>query len=134
MNLCRIMNQGEKAFYFAIKADAVSIGRSNENDIQIDDKYASRNHLMIRKRGNRFFLKNLGNSNNTIVDSNQVPFGAIVEVKKGDTIVIGMSVFCVSEGSLGDMFTFLRSLNFCIESPSRANTVLLEDTIYDFLQ
>ena len=133
MKLCLIINKGEKAFSYDIKGDAISIGRSNENDIQIHDKYVSRNHLMIWKKGNRFFLKNLGNRNGTKVDSHKVPSGATVEVKKGDAIVIGMSVFCIGEGSSGDMFAFLESLDFCKEGSSDTNTVLLEDTIYDFL-
>ena len=133
MKLCLIMNKGEKALSFDIKGDAVSIGRSNENDIQIHDKYVSRNHLMIWKKGSRLFLKNLGNKNGTIVDGNRVPSGATVEVKKGDAITIGVSVFCIGEGSSGDMFAFLESLDFCKEGSSNTCTVRLEDTIYDFL-
>ena len=133
MKLCLIINKGEKAFSYDIKGDAISIGRSNENDIQIHDKYVSRNHLMIWKKGNRFFLKNLGNRNGTKVDGHRVPSGATVEMKKGDAIVIGMSVFCIGEGSSGDMFAFLDSLEFCKEGSSDTGTVLIEDTIYDFL-
>ena len=75
----------------------------------------------------------LTNRNGTKVDGHRVPSGATVEVKKGDAIVIGMSVFCIGEGSSGDMFAFLESLDFCKEGSSDTSTVLLEDTIYDFL-
>ena len=133
MKLCLIMNKGEKALCFDIKGDAISIGRSDDNDIQIHDKYVSRHHLMVWKKGRRLFLKNLGNKNGTKVDGNQVPSGATVEVKKGDAIAIGLSVFCIGEGSSGDMFAFLQSYDFCEESSVNTSTVLLEDTIYNFL-
>jgi len=134
MKLCLIVNKGEKAMSFDIKGDAVSIGRSDENDIQIHDKYVSRHHLIVWKKGRRFFLKNLGNRNGTKVDGNRVPSGATVEVKRGDAIAVGLSVFCIGEGSTGDMFAFLQSYDFCGEGSANTSTVLLEDTIYDFLQ
>ena len=134
MKLCLIVNKGEKAMSFDIKGDAVSIGRSDENDIQIHDKYVSRHHLIIWKKGSSFFLKNLGNRNGTKVDGKRVSSGATVEVKKGDAIAVGLSVFCIGQGSSGDMFAFLQSYDFCEEGSVNTSTVLLEDTIYDFLQ
>ena len=95
MKLCLVTSKGEKALSFDIKGDAVSIGRSNENDIQIHRKYVSSNHLKIWEKEGMFFLKNLGDRNGTKVDGFRVPSGATVEVQKGDPIVIGMSVFCL---------------------------------------
>jgi pSer/pThr/pTyr-binding forkhead associated (FHA) protein len=133
MKLCLIVNKGEKAMSFDIKGDAVSIGRSDENDIQIHDKYVSRHHLIVWKKGSRFFLKNLGSRNGTKVGGNRVPSGGTVEVKRGDAIAVGLSVFCIGEGSTGDMFAFLQSYDFGEDGSTNTSTVLLEDTIYDFL-
>ena len=134
MRLCLIMNKGENALSFDIDGAAISVGRSSANDIQIHDKHVSRNHLIVWKKGSRFFLKNLGNRNGTKVDGNRISSGATVEVKRGDTIAVGLSVFCIGEGSSGDMFAFLKSYDFCEEDSSNTSTVLLEDTIYSFLQ
>jgi hypothetical protein len=133
MKLCLVVNKGENAMSFDIKGDAVSIGRSNENDIQIHDKYVSRHHLIVWKKGSRFFLKNLGNRNGTKVDGNRIASGATVEVKRGDTIAVGLSAFSIGEGSSGDMFAFLKSHDFCEGGLSNTSTVLLEDTIYNFV-
>jgi len=41
------VDKGEKALSFDIKGDAISVGRFSANDIQIHDKYVSRNHLVV---------------------------------------------------------------------------------------
>ena len=129
MKLCLIVNKGEKALSFDIQRDAISIGRSSENDIQVHDRYVSQHHLIVWKRDNRFFLRNLGNRNGTTVKGFRIPSGATVEVKRGDTIEIGKSKLYIWEGSLGDMFAFLESLDFYRPSTTDTSTVIMEDTI-----
>jgi len=129
MKLCLIVNKGEKALSFDIEGEAVSIGRSKENDIRIQDKYVSRKHLVLWKNGNRVLLKNLANRNGTKVDGHRIPSGATVEVKEGAAVKIGMSVFCFGGGNTGDMFSFLDSLDFCKESASGETTTLFKDTL-----
>ena len=123
MKLCLIMNKGEEALSFDIEGDAVSVGRSSTNDIQIRDRHVSRNHLVVWKKGNGHFLKDLGSGNGTFVNGHRVPNGATVEVKEGYAIVIGMSVFCLGEGSSGEMFAFLDSIGPCKQGESGKSTV-----------
>ena len=133
MKLCLIENKGEKAWSFDIIGDAITIGRSSENDIQVCDRYVSHRHLILWKREDKFYLKNLGNRNGTSVNGFKIPSGATVEVKKGDTIEIGMSILCLGEGSSGDMFAFLKSLDFNNQEGWDTSTEVLEDTVYSFL-
>ena len=79
MKLCLIMNKGEKAFSYDIEGEAISVGRSQTNDIQIRDMHFSRNHLMLWKKGNRYWLKDLGSGNGTFVSGHPVLYGATVE-------------------------------------------------------
>jgi hypothetical protein len=133
MKLCLIENKGEKAWSFDIKGEAISIGRSNENHIQVHDRYVSHRHLIVWKRENKFFLKNLGNRNGTKVNGFRIPSGATVQVRRGDTVEIGLSGLCIGEGSSGDMFAFLESLDFDNQEACDTSTAVLEDTIYNFL-
>ena len=133
MKLCLIENRGEKAWSFDVTGEAISIGRSSENHIQVQDRYVSGRHLIIWKRKNRFFLKNLGNRNGTAVNALKIPSGATVEIKRGDTIEIGMSILCIGEGSSGDMFAFLESIDLHKHGASDTSTAVLDDTIYNFL-
>ena len=128
-----IANNGGKVSSYDIKGDAVFIGRSNENDIQVQDRYVSRRHLMVWKIENRFFIKDLGNRNGTKVNGFKIPSGITVEVKRGDTIEIGLSILCIGEGSSGDMFAFLESLDLYNQEGDDTSTVDLEDTVYNFI-
>jgi pSer/pThr/pTyr-binding forkhead associated (FHA) protein len=133
MKLCLIENRGEKAWSFDIIGEAISIGRASENDIQVRDRYVSHRHLILWKRESRFFLKNLGNRNGTRVNGLRIRSGATVEVKRGDTIEIGLSILCIGEGSSGDMFTFLESHDLYNQGANDTSTAVLEDTIHSFL-
>ena len=128
MRLCLIMNKGENALSFDIDGAAISVGRSSANDIQIHDKHVSRNHLMVWKKGNRYLLKDLGSGNGTFVNGHPVPYGATVEVKEGCAIVIGMSVFCLGEGSSGDLFALLDLIDPSKQRGRDTTTVIVEDS------
>ncbi len=133
MKLCLVENKGEKAWTFDVKGEAISIGRSSENHIQAHDRYVSSRHLLLWKREDRFFLKNLGNRNGTAVNALQIPPGATVEIRRGDTIEIGMSILCIGEGRSGDMFAFLESLDYYNQDANDTSTAVMEDTVYNFL-
>jgi pSer/pThr/pTyr-binding forkhead associated (FHA) protein len=133
MKLCLIENRGEKAWSFDIVGEGISIGRASENDIQVRDRYVSHRHLILWKKESKFFLKNLGNRNGTRVNGLRIRSGATVEVKRGDSIEIGLSILCIGEGSTGDMFAFLESLDLYNEGTNDTSTAVLEDTIYSFL-
>ena len=129
MKLRLIMNKGETAFSYDIEGNAISVGRSSENDIQIHDKHVSRNHLVVWTEGRRYLLKDLGSGNGTFVNGHRVPSGATVEVKEGYAISIGMSVFCLGEGSSGDLFAFLDLIDPCKQGGRDTTTVIVEDSV-----
>lgn len=133
MNLYLIAKNREKVWSYDIKGEIVSIGRSKENDIQVQDRYVSRRQLIIWKKDNRFFLKNLGKKNDTTVNGLRIPVRATVQVKRGDAIDIGMSVLYIGDMSSQDMYAFLESLDSYQEGSGDTATVLLEDTIYNFV-
>ena len=129
MKLYLIAKNREKVWSYDINGETVSIGRSDENDIQVQDRYVSRRQLMLWKKENRFFLKNLGNKNDTKVNGLRIPSRATVQVKRGDAIDIGMSVLYIGEMSSQDMYAFLESLDSYQEGSGDTTTVVLEDTI-----
>jgi pSer/pThr/pTyr-binding forkhead associated (FHA) protein len=122
------MNKGEDAFSYDIDGNAVSVGRSADNDIQIHDNHVSRNHLVVKRVGRRYLVKDLGSGNGTLVNGNRVPSGATVEVKEGDAIVIGMSVFCMGEGSSGDLFALLDLIDPSKRRGRDTTTVIVEES------
>jgi pSer/pThr/pTyr-binding forkhead associated (FHA) protein len=129
MKLCAIVNEGAETLTCEIDGEAISIGRSKENDIEIHDPYVSRHHLILWPRRNKFLLKNLSKRNGTKVGSHRVLRGGTVEVKEGDAIKIGKTVFCLGQGSTGGIFAFLQSIYSPEQGASGETTTLYKDTI-----
>jgi hypothetical protein len=78
---------GEK--FFLIK-DSLSIGRSSESDILLDDITVSRHHAIIEKKNNAFGIRDLESLNGTYV--NGVIAGQS-DLANGDRIQVGKYVF-----------------------------------------
>ena len=86
------------------------IGRSPENDIQIEDNYVSRNHLELYKKGDKYFVKDLNSANGTLVNGKNIGSMKERRVKEGDTIVIGMTLICLGESCSERVLSFLDSV------------------------
>jgi serine phosphatase RsbU (regulator of sigma subunit) len=64
-----------------------TIGRSARNDLCIEDPFTSRLHAEVRKRGDAFWLSDLGSANGTML--NGVRLTAPVQLRDRDLIRIG---------------------------------------------
>jgi len=69
----------------ALSAPEVTIGRSPENDIHIDNLAVSNFHARIIREGAQYFIQDLGSLNGTFVDGQKVE---IRELFSGDSITI----------------------------------------------
>lgn len=67
----------------------ISIGRSQDNDVVIDSKLASRYHAVIQKIKDDYFLKDLESTNGTLLNGMQIPKDKYVKLGHSDTITIG---------------------------------------------
>jgi pSer/pThr/pTyr-binding forkhead associated (FHA) protein len=85
------------------------VGRSAINDVQIKDKYVSREHVLLRKFGDKLFVMDLRSENGTFLNGVQIRSGAEVELKEGDSIVVGMSVICLEENGSDEVLPIIRS-------------------------
>ncbi|HEY2716573.1 MAG TPA: FHA domain-containing protein [Solirubrobacterales bacterium] len=69
----------------------LSIGRSREADVQIEDRYASGVHARVFPRGDRFLVEDMRSTNGTLL--NGASLHGEAELIDGDTIQIGDTVF-----------------------------------------
>jgi hypothetical protein len=69
----------------------LSIGRSGEADVQIEDRYASSIHARVFPRGDRFLVEDMRSTNGTLL--NGASLHGEAELIDGDTIQIGDTVF-----------------------------------------
>lgn len=84
-----------EARYLVIKGEKIplvakiSIGRDENNHIVIEDTMTSRNHALIQKIKNAFFITDLGSTNGTFINDEPVPEGKYVQIHKDDIVRIG---------------------------------------------
>ena len=69
----------------------LSIGRSGEADVPIEDRYASGIHARVFPRGDRFLVEDMNSTNGTLL--NGASLRGEAELLDGDTIQIGDTVF-----------------------------------------
>ena len=69
----------------------LSIGRSKESDVQIEDRYASGLHARVFSRKGRHFVEDMDSTNGTLL--NGATLKGEAELIDGDTVQIGDTVF-----------------------------------------
>ncbi len=80
-----------------LTGEPLSIGRSREADIPLLDDRVSRVHCGIRLSEGVFYLKDLKSRNGTFVNGQRVE--DTVQIKTGDRIQIGSTVFVLEDAS-----------------------------------
>jgi len=67
----------------------LSIGRNDEADVRIDDKFASGIHFRIYSQGPSYYVEDMGSTNGTYLNGNRLRAPALLsdldEVRVGDT-------------------------------------------------
>ncbi|MCK5673937.1 MAG: FHA domain-containing protein [Spirochaetales bacterium] len=67
----------------------ISIGRDRSCNVVFNDALVSREHAVIQKIKDSYFIKDLGSTNGTFVNKQKVPNGQYIKLKKADSIKIG---------------------------------------------
>jgi hypothetical protein len=74
----------------------LSIGRSKEADVRIDDRYASSLHARVFSREGHFHVEDMNSTNGTLL--NGATLHGEAELIDGDTVQIGDTVFRLEVG------------------------------------
>ena len=77
------LKKGERFDLFG----GVSLGRSPDADIRLDDRYASGIHARVFNRGGSYYVEDMGSTNGTLLNSQELHGEA--ELVEGDAIRIG---------------------------------------------
>ena len=121
-----VVNDGSEISTFDLENAAVSLGRSSDNDIQLDDKHVSRNHLILWGEDGRFFVKDLGSENGTYVNGHQIPSGKVIELRIGHSILVGKSLISLLKGKSESVIVFLQPDDTLFERISPHQNCLAE--------
>lgn len=71
----------------------IFIGRNADCDMALDDVTVSRKHVCIEKKGNDYFIEDLGSTNGTFVNQNRIKAKVKVKLTTDDIIYIGLHAF-----------------------------------------
>ena len=115
MHKLHVLNGPEMGQSFEIKDGLTYVGRSEDNDIQIDDKTISRRHLKIVRKENKLFVTDLKSENGTFIGGNLVTSGLELEVEEGAILTIGMCMICLGQSPIEEMIPFLNPIGFTDE-------------------
>ena len=74
----------------------LSIGRSKDSDVRIEDRYASSLHARVFSREGRYFVEDMESTNGTLL--NGAALSGEAELIDGDTIQIGDTEFRLEVG------------------------------------
>ena len=89
---CLVMIRGDFiGQVYEINEDVTMIGRSDEVNLVVSDTSISRKHAMIVQRADGFFLSDLGSTNGSFVNKEQVV--EPLPLTEGDKVAIGHVVF-----------------------------------------
>ena len=67
----------------------ITIGRDPSNNVVVDSKLASRNHAVIQKIKNAYYLKDCDSTNGTFLNGTRIPADKYIRIQPGDKITIG---------------------------------------------
>jgi len=90
-----IYENGKKTY--EMMKNSITIGRGKDCELQIDKEFISRKHCSISKYGGKFFLKDLGSTNGTLLNDKKVEETG-VELDNDDKIKIGEYVIVFKKG------------------------------------
>jgi len=71
-------------------------GRSQTNDIWVNNNNASRRHAQIEASGEEFTIQDLGSTNGTWVNGERI--SGVVLLRENDTVIVGDTEFVVRRG------------------------------------
>jgi pSer/pThr/pTyr-binding forkhead associated (FHA) protein len=92
-----VLTGPEAGVAYKLIGETVSLGRSSENDVIIHDNKSSRHHARIERRGDEFWIIDLGSTAGMLVNNKETKECSL---HPGDEITIGMIVmrFGFAEG------------------------------------
>ncbi len=127
MSKIYLLNGPLRGQSFDLKGEAVLLGRSSENDIQIKDHSVSRKHAKILIKGEELFIEDLGSQNGTWIEGIPVEPGEALELHEGILISLGNILFSVGQSFSEDGFVTQYSIDLSRQTEEEKRKILFKD-------
>jgi len=107
MTVLYIIDGHDKRETLEFSGDSLLVGRSSDCDLPVKDRFVSRKHLKVLRKGEKLFIKDLNSRNGTFVNGEPISPDAEVVLPEGVPVVLGMTVLCFGEGCAGELLDFV---------------------------
>ena len=84
-----VLNGPDQGVTHDLKEEVSFVGRGPDNHVQIKEKHVSRRHLKIVRKGEKYFIEDLGSTNGTFIRNKRIGAGEVFEVGEGVPIAVG---------------------------------------------
>lgn len=111
MTILYILDGHDKRQSLEFSGDSLLVGRSADCDVKVKDRFVSRKHLKITRKGMKIFIKDLNSRNGTFVNGEPIHPCVEVELPEGVPVVIGMTALCFGEGYAEGIQDFIGSID-----------------------
>lgn len=111
MTVLFIIDGHDKRETLEFSGDSLLVGRSSDCDLPVKDRFVSRKHLKVLRKGEKLFIKDLNSRNGTFVNGELISPGEEVILPEGVPVVMGMTVLCFGEGCAGELLDFVGSID-----------------------
>lgn len=111
MTTLYIIDGYDKRQSLEFSGDSLLVGRSAGSDLRVRDRFVSRKHLRISRKGERIFIRDLNSRNGTFMNGELIHPGIEVEIPEGVPVVIGLTVLCFGEGCAEEIRDVLASID-----------------------
>jgi S1-C subfamily serine protease len=95
--IIKILTGNKKINKYKLKSNKTRIGRGSNNDITINDKKVSRDHLILIAEKNTIKIKDLASTNGTYINGKRIRPEISYEIKTADSIRIGDNIINISQ-------------------------------------
>ena len=124
-----ILTGPDKDQVLEFEKEAITLGRSDENEIKLIDRNVSRKHLKIIKEQENYFIEDLESKNGTFIDGRQIVPNARIQISEITPILIGMSVLCLGKACMEHVKPYLDMVDI-----SESDEQVLRHSIVNYQQ
>ncbi|HUG67488.1 MAG TPA: ATP-binding protein [Pirellulaceae bacterium] len=108
--------------------EAISLGRDNDNSIQLHDSEVSRHHAEVRCDEQGFLLVDLNSSNGSFVNGNQV---TEQQLTNGDRVQLGRTLMIFTGGDDSSSFSLADEVDIVGQSASVAGSRIIHSLSHE---
>ena len=128
-----ILHGSKKGSKLDFDKDIIYVGRSKDNDIQMNNLTVSRHHLKIVNKRGQYFIEDLNSTNGTYFNGGRIEPGTEIGVKEGLPIITGVMAFSLGEAYPGNVAMILDDL-YLSRDIDKSRKIIMRDNHVDSMK